>query len=264
MLLTYKSFWKIVAACVTYFFLGSVCIALSAAFGTVEMTLFWLGMVMYALIPIFFFWLRTAEGTSKPLARGYKLLRRELRPAAFLAEYETLKSSPKLMLCRPSAKLLELVAMAEHLLGHTERALSAVDEMIAASPKKKQTYAKMVKVSYLFDAGQNDEADALFFELRRGKPDMLSQALANAILEGDRAKAIGDDKTYEESCLRRLNCPFPKPDNLGRLVLHFNLAELYEKRGEVTDAVEHYRDCAENGVETALREKAIAALQGLT
>lgn len=265
MLLTYKSFWKIIALCLGYFFLGSVSIALSVVtlVNTPDLTLFWLGIVLYALCPVFFFWLRAAEGKGKPLSRAYKLMRRDLRPAAFLAEYEALKNSPNLMICRPSVDLLQAVAVAEHLLGHADRALDVVEQMIATAPKKKLNYAKMVKVSFLFDAGRAEEAEALFFELRREKLDLLTQALANAIMVGDRAKAIGDYKTYEESRLRQLGSTFPKLDNLGRLVLHFGLAEVYEKQGKLDAATEHYRYAAENGGETAIREDAAAALARL-
>lgn len=265
MLFTYKSFWRIFAMCIVYFFLGSISLALSVAFsfGTPDLTLFWLGISLYALIPIFAFWLRSAEGKGKPLALGYRLLRRDMRPAAFLAEYEALKNAPDLMICRPSTDLLQMVAVAESMLGHTDRALATVEEMIATAPKKKLTYAKMVKVSFLFVAGKIEEAEALLFTLRTGKLDILSQTLASAILEGDRAMAIGDYKTVEASRLRQLDSRFPKLDNLGRLAVHYDLAEIYMKMGNTESATLHYRFCAENGGETVLRENAIAALEWL-
>ena len=79
----------------------------------------------------------------------------------------------------------------------------------------------------------------------------------------DRAMAMGDYKTVESYCIGALENSFPRLDNLGKLVTHFKLGEVYEKLGDTKNAVTHYAYCAEHGGETALCSAARVALINL-
>ena len=87
--------------------------------------------------------------------------------------------------------------------------------------------------------------------------------MVDAILKMDRAMAMGDYKTVEMFALKTLDRPFPKPDNLENLMLHYALGEAYEKMQDSENAAKHYQYCADNGGETALKTASIAALQRL-
>ena len=78
------------------------------------------------------------------------------------------------------------------------------------------------------------------------------------------AKAAGcHANTVEMFALKTLDLPFPKPDNLENLMLHYALGEAYEKMQDSENAAKHYQYCADNGGETALKTASIAALQRL-
>ena len=73
--------------------------------------------------------------------------------------------------------------------------------------------------------------------------------------------AMGDYKTVEAYNLNALQRSFPKLDNLGKLVVHYKLAEVYEKLEEKNKSIIHYQYCADFGGETAIKTSATEKLQ---
>ena len=266
MLLTKKSLWKIWLVAILYFVLGSACIGLAivSSLLQIETKILYLGIAVYAFCPLIVLWGRYAEGKGKLINLGRKLVRLELNPAEFIKRYEALKNSADLVLYEPCLEVLQFVAAAYDLLGNREAALSTVEEMVAASSKKRKTFAKLFKASVLFDYGMTDEAEALFSEARGEKQDLACQALTDAILKGDRAMAMGDYQTVVFHKLKLLEQSFPKLDPLGKLVVHHGLAKAYEKLGDTEKARLHYRYCVENGGDTDVRISAQAAIERLS
>ena len=266
MFLTKKSIVKIVFAGVLYFLFGSISLASGVYFNTQginKSSLFIIGIVLYLLCPLFVLWGRYAEGTGKFLNRCNKLLREELKPAEFIREYEELKKSPDLVVCKPGVDTLVFVALAYDCLDEREKALAAADAAVSIAKKKLKKRAILIKVSLLFCYGRVDEAEAIYDEAKSTKSDPISLSFIDMIQNTDRAKAIGDYKTVVNYNLRRLEQKFPKLDNLSDVVLRYSLAEAYEKLGDTENAVTYYRYCAERGGETAMKSSAKAALERL-
>lgn len=264
MFLTKKGLIKILVMAISYFTLGSLLILLSfhlSENGSPDRLLLILGIVMYPLCVLFVFWGRYAEGKGKLVSLGYRLLRRDLKPAEFIRRYETLKNADNLIVKKPSVEVLQLVAIAYNALDDAENALAAANEMIGVAGAKKKTFANLFKAALLFSYGDFDEAEALFNENRKDKPDIVSAALADGILKDDRAWAMGDCKTVEAYNLSLLNRTFPKLDNLTRLIANYRLGEVYEKLNETEKAVSYYKYCAAYGGETAIKASAEAKLE---
>jgi tetratricopeptide (TPR) repeat protein len=267
MFLTRKGIFKIAAMSIIYFLLGVCFFALAgvSAYFQIDVKAWHirLGAIACLVAVLLVFWGRYAEGKGKWLNRANKLVRNELRPAAFIGEYDALKNSPDLVVGKPSMELLQALTTAYDLLDDRENALATVNEMIAIAPPKRKTYARLLKASMLYSYGYVQEGEAFFNEARSGKCDFLCIALIDTILKSDRAMAMGDYKTAESHALKALAQGFPKPDPLMRLFFHFRLGEVYERMDEPTKAVPYYQYCAAHGGETALREAAVAALERL-
>ena len=265
MFLTKKSRLKILLMVICYLVLGSLCIALSITSDLIWMdsVIFYIGIILYALCPLLVLWGLYAEGKGILINFGNKLVRNELKPAEFIKYYENLKNSPDLIVNKPSIEVLNLVSTAYELLGDKEHSMQIVDEMLLIAGEKKKNLVKLIKVSHLFDCGKIEEAEMLFEEVRSLKMDFVCQSLADAILKTDRANALGDYKTVEVYNLNRLEQSFPKLDNAGKLVVNFSLGEVYEKMGDNEKAIKHYRFCAENGGETAIKDAANTAIEKL-
>ena len=266
MFLTRKSFLKILIMATCYFILGSISISLWAVFnsmGIKENFLLILGIIVYLLCVLVIFCGRYAEGKGKLINLGNRLVRNELRPAEFIRAYEVLKKSNKLVINKPSIEFLQLVAIAYDSLDDRENALATVNEMIDVASDKRKVLANLFKTSFLFSYNKNEEAESLFDEAQKQKLDFMCQSLVDAILKSDRAMAIGDYKTVEMYNLKMLERPFPKIDNLGKLVVHYKLGEVYEKLQNKEKAVTYYQYCATYGGETAIKESAIKKLQDL-
>lgn len=264
MFLTKKSFRKILIMAICYFLLGSISIALWFVFngmGINENFLLILGIIVYLLCGLMISWGRYAEGKGKLINIGNKLVRNELKPSKFLNEYETLKNSNDLIINKPSIEVLQLVAVAYDSLDQREKALETVDEMILVASEKKKAFANLFKVSLMFSYDKKEEAEILFHEIQKQKLDIISKSLVEAILKSDRAMAMGDYKTVEIYSLSMIQRPFPKLDNLGKLVLHYKLGEVYEKLQEKDKAITYYRYCVDFGGETAIKTSAIDKLQ---
>ncbi len=156
-----------------------------------------------------------------------------------------------------------MVAVAFDSLDDRENALATVDEMIDVASDKRKAFANLFKISFLFSYNKNEEAELLFDEVQKQKLDFMCQSIVDAILKSDRAMAIGDYKTVETYNLKMLERRFPKLDNLGKLVVHYKLGEVYEKMQDKEKAVAYYQYCATCGGETAIKESAIGKLQDL-
>ena len=265
MFLTKKSVVKIALMAILYFLIGSVSIAFGVCFnllGLYDSSFFVIGIILYLICPLIVLWGRYSEGVGKVVARFNKLVRRELKPAEFIKEYEELKASPKLVVCKPRYDLLGCLCVAYECLDDHESALSVAEEAISVAGKKKPR-AMLLKVSLLFSCGKTEEAESLFDEVKQMKLDLISQGIVDMIRKGDRAMAIGDYKTVVDFNLVRLEQKFPKLNNLGNLALRYTLAEAYEKLGDTENAVTYYHYCAEHGGETAIKTTAQTALERL-
>lgn len=265
MLLTKKNIAKIAFMVILYFLLGSFSFAAGIYFYSLGMhgkELFIIGAVVYALCPLVALWGRYAEGTVKMLNRYNKLVGQQLKPAEFIKEYEDLKASPELVVCKPGYNLLGCLCAAYECLDEHERVLEVADEAISVAGKKKSR-ALLLKASLLYSCGRVDEAERILEEVERSKPDLVSKGMIDMIRKGDRAMAIGDYNTVINTSLVRLEQKFPKLDNLAEVALHHVIAEAYEKLGDTENAVTYYHYCAEHGGETAYKATAASALERL-
>lgn len=265
MFITKKSRLKILLIGIAYIIVASFCVVSSVYLASLgeENKLWCLGVALYILCPLIVLCGIYAEGKGKLVNLGNKLVRNDLNPREFIAHYENLKSSPDLVVNKPSLEVLLMVLAAYEALDDKERIFATLDEMLLIAKDKKKSFVKLLKASCLFDNGKIDEAEALFSEVSSSKTDFLCVALSDSILKTDRAKAIGDYKTAEVNLLKRLEQKFPKRDNLSNLVLYFNLAEIYEKTADIEKAVSYYEYCVQNGGETAIKASAKEALERL-
>ncbi len=266
MFLTKKSFKKTLILTIAYFLLGNICVIFSLLFyamGAPAEPLFVLGIIVYILCGLVFWAGRFAEGKGKLINLGNKLVRKELRPAEFIDHYIALKNAPDLVVKKPDVDVLALVAVAYDCMNDQENVLATVEEMVAVAPEKKKAYANLWKVSYMFSYGKKDEAEKLFIETQKMKLNMMSKVLADGIMKGDRAMAMGDYQMVEINNLQLLERGFPKLDPLGKLIAHYILGEVYEKMQDPEKAVFYYQYCAAHGGETAIKNSAIERLQNL-
>ena len=251
---------------ICYFALGSVNIGLGIFFeniGIESKLLLWLGIICFLLCIFFALWGRYAEGKGKLINLGHKLVYKELKPAEFIKEYELLKNSQDLVVNKPSIEVLHLIAVAYDSLDDKENALMTVEEMTAIASKKKKAYVSLIKASFLFSYGKTEEAEILFTETQKFKLDIMCNALVNAILKCDRALALGDYKVAETYNLQMLERKFPKLDNLGKLIIHYKLGEIYEHLEKKDKAFSYFEYCANYGGETAIKTSAEEKLRCL-
>lgn len=265
MFLTKKGLRKILIMAVCYFVLGSACILSAIAFADigVDAEMLVLGAIVYVLDIILVFWGRYAEGKGKLINLGNKLVRKELRPAEFIREYDFLRNSDDLVIKKPSPEVLLFLAVAYDSLDDRENCLAAVDEMIAVASEKKRTWALLMKASVLFSYDKKEEAEQLFIEAQRFRLDLMSKTLRDNIMKSDRAMAMGDYKTAEAYNLELLERSFPKVDNLTKLIAHYTLGKVYENLHDDEKAVSYYSYCAELGGETAIKASSKAAIERL-
>lgn len=249
---------------ICYFLLGTISIVLWIVFNSIgihEKFLLILGIIVYFLCVLMIFWGKYAEGKGKLINLGNKLVRNQLKPAEFIRQYELLINSDDLIIKKPSVEVLQLVAIAYDSLDDRDKAIVTVDEMINVASEKKKVFANLFKTSFLFSYNMKEEAEELFDEMQKQKLDIMSAGLVDAILKSDRAMAMGDYKTVEAYSLNALQRSFPKLDNLGKLIVHYKLGEVYEKLEEYNKAIAYYQYCADFGGETAIKTSAIEKLQ---
>ncbi len=266
MFLTRKGLGNILLRAICCFVLGSICVLLAWALRDVPSDaniLRILGAISYVFCLLAIACGYYTESKANLFNSGNKLVRTALRPADFVKAYETLDNDQTLVVKKPDIEVLHLLAIAYCLLGEWEKELYVIHQMIDVASDKKKSFANLVKVSFLFTHNKAEEAETLFNETQKQKLDFICSGLVDAILKMDRAMAMGDYKTVEMFALKTLERPFPKPDNLEKLMLHYKLGEVYEKTKEFQKAETHYRYCADNGGETVLKTTAMEQLQYL-
>ena len=267
MILTKKGLLKILLVAFLYLIIGGGCIATGIVFvgkGINSKPLFSLGGIALFIGALGTLFGRYAEGKGILLNLSLTLVRKELKPAEFIKEYERLTSSDDLIVNKPGVDVLNQLAVAYYALGDNASCLATVDKMISVARGKARGFAMLVKSSFLFSLGEHDEAERLFCEAQSMKLDFLGKFLADQILKGDRAIAIGDYRLAEAHNLKKLNDTSPALDNLGKLTVHHTLGEIYEKMGEGGKAITHYSYCVENGGETVMRATAKDAVERLS
>lgn len=262
MLLTKKSCKKIAIHVMETIF---VCILWLILFGFPESVVLWAifgSAVVILCLAVVIVGVYT-DGAIQWSALGKRLLRHELKPKEFIRWYENLKASGELVIHRPSAGFLEMLACAYEISGDREHALTIYDEMIAAASKKYKPIARLLKASALFCCGRSEEAETLLQEVRKQAPDDTGSKLMETVLKYSRAMAMGDYETVEAFALQRLVQTSPPLDNLGVLACHYDLGTIYEMLDEREKAIPHYRYCVEFCGETVFGENAKAALERL-
>ena len=266
MFLSRKRLARVLLWPICYISIGGICLWLGMRFSALGVgvgSLFTVGAIACVLgvliIPVSYY----NESKAKVINLGNKLVCHELRPAEFINVYEALRKSEDLLVNRPSIDILQLAAIAYDASGDRENSLATVDELVAVAGEKKKTYANLIKVSFLFGNGKADEAEKLFAQTQKNQLDIMCKTLSDAIMKSDRAMAMGDYKIVEAFALQRLSQSVPKLHNLGKLVTHYQLAEVYEKMQDPVKAATHYQYCVSNGGETALKASAGAALERL-
>ena len=267
MILTKKSIIKIALIVAAYWVLGGGCIALGLLFRSIgfvgDRALLWLGGIALGVGVLLIFWGRYAEGEGILVNSGNRWIRKELKPAEFIRQYENLQSSGSLVVNRPGVYVCYLLVLAYDCLNEKEKTMAAADAMIAVAGKKKKAFASLIKVSILFSEGETEEAEALFAEVQKQKLNFLCRTLVDSIVKSDRAMAMGDYKLVEAYNLGLLSRSFPKLDPLGTVLVHYRLGEIYEKLEDKEKALPYYRYCVENGGELALRMAAAEAIERL-
>ena len=264
MFLSKKRLLKILITAIVCLVVGNFCIAMYILFATMKVeakALLVLGIIAYLLCILSVFFGRYAEGKAILINLGNTLVRKELKPAEFIKHYEALKNSTDLVIKKPSIEVLRLVTTAYYVLNDRENVLETVDEMLSVADEKKKAYVNLMKTSFLFSYGRKEEAESLFIETQQVKLDFMCKSLTDNILKTDRAMAMGDYKIAEAENLRLLEQTFPKLDNLGKLIVHYQLGEVYEKLNDNEKAVLHYQYCVNHGRETAIKQSAKAAIE---
>ena len=264
MFLTKKSLRKILIMAICYFMLGSISVVLWAFFNSMginENFLLILGIIVYLLCVLIFFWGRYAEGKGKLINLGNKLVRNELKPAEFIKQYEVLINSDELVINKPSIDVLRVALLAYDLLDDRENALKTVNKMIHVTSNKEQDLAKLLKSAVLFSYGEIQEGELLFNEMQNKKLNIVCSGLIDIILKSDRAMAMGDYKTAEAYYLKTLARKFPKLDKIEMLISNYLLGKIYIKLQDTDKAIKYYEYCANFGGETAIKESAIEILQ---
>ena len=142
MFITKKSRLKILIIGIAYIVVASLCVASSVYLVSLgeENKLWCLGVVLYILCPLIVLCGIYAEGKGKLINLGNKLLRDDLNPKEFIAHYENLKSSPELVVNKPSFEVLLLLVSCYEMLQDRENSLATLDEMLLIAKDKKKNY----------------------------------------------------------------------------------------------------------------------------
>ena len=260
MFLNKKALTKIWLLVGGYLLVATFCFLNGIVFAIFEMecTIFFiLGSLCLVLTPLFYKLGRYAEGKGKLISKGNRLVFHQLRPAEFIRLYEEKRNDPGNVISKPDYDVLQLLLTAYDAQGDKNRALETVEQMITIAPAKKINVAKLLKASLLFDSGRFDEAEAIYRDVVNGKMDIMSKALADAVMKSDRALALGDDTTAESFSRQALTQTFPKPTPLSMLSAHYHLAGICYRTGRMEEAQEHRKYCIENGGETAIQQDAL-------
>ncbi len=251
MYLTKKQLVKIWAITGLYIAIGIVSLAFFFAFLPYsEAALLIIGLLMLLLSPIIYKVGRYGEGQAKLISKGNKLVLQQLRPAELLRIYEEARNNPDNVVAEPKFDVLQMVLLAYDVLGKTEEALDTLALMATVVPEKKRHLLKGLQASLLYANGKVEEAEKLYTELLNTKLDIMAAAVMNALTNADRAVARGDFATAEAYFNRTLAQTFPKPNPLGVVQTHFNLATIYLTTDRTEEAKTHLDYCIAHGGET--------------
>ena len=248
--------WLLVGA---YLVLASFCFLTAIVFAIFELGYtghIILGCLCLVLAPLSYKIGRYAEGKGKLINKGNQLVSHQLRPAEFIHLYEEKRNDPSNVVSKPDYDVLQLLLTAYDVLGDCASAMETIEQMITIAPAKKINIAKLLKVSLLFDAGRFDEAEGIYRDVLSKNLDMMSKALADAVMKSDRALALGDDTTAESFFRQSLTQKFPKPTPLSTLSAHYHLAGICYRTNRIEEAEEHRNYCIQKGGETVIQQKA--------
>ena len=184
----------------------------------------------------------------------------ELKPAEFLKKYERIRFSDKLVVSKPHPAVLMRAANAYRLLDMEKQLFATLDEMVAVAKPNQKAVVLLYKADYLYAYGRTEEAEKFFAAAQNEKMPKNVKAFSDNIAKCDRAFAFGNYASAEQFCREELAKERPL---LSIMSLHFMLAELCEKTGRETEALEHYNYCAMYGGETCYRTKSIEKLNAV-
>ena len=258
MYLTNKQRRKIRLLTGAYIAIGAISLLAFIVFGPYneDLTLLILGLLMLLLSPVIYKVGRYGEGQAKLINKGNKLVLGQLRPAEFLQIYEETRNNPDNVVAEPKFDVLQMVLLAYDVLGKTEEALDTLALMATVVPEKKRHLLKGLQASLLYANGKVEQAEKLYTELLNTKLDIMAAAVMNALTNADRAMARGDFATAEAYFNRTLTQAFPKPNPLGVVQTHFNLATIYLKTDRTEEAKTHLDYCIAHGGETFFQSQA--------
>lgn len=261
MFLNKKSLTKIRLLAGTYLVLSASCFLIAILFSAWQIEYkshIFLGCLCLVLMPIFYKIGYYSEGKGKLIAKGNQLICHELRPAEFIRLYEEKRDDPTNSITKPDFDVLRQLLTAYDALGDTDSALKIIDQMIQIAPDKKIHEAKLLKASLLFSVGNhNEEAETIYRDVVSGQLNILTKALADAVMKCDRALALGDDATAEIFLKQSLTQKFSKPTPLSRLSAHYHLARICYRANRMEEAEEHRQYCIENGGDTSMQSDAV-------
>lgn len=264
MFLTRKQRNKIRLLIVAYFLFGVVCFAAYYGFGRLEMEanlLYSLGAFSVAFGTVLLLLGNYGEGTGKLVRYGDQMVNRKLQPAQYIRRYQEKRDCPDNVIAKPDFSVLVLLASAYGAVGDKDGELRTLEELYAAAPPKKKTYAKLLKAASLYDAGETEVAERLYTEAIGEKMDAFTRSAADMIVKSDRAMAYGDYATAEAYYKRILSAAFPKPAPLIVVTLKFHLAKICLETDRREEAKEYLSYCVENGGETGMKNEANCILQ---
>ena len=266
MFLTKKSLKKIRTLVAVYYIIGLFCLITHGIFKYFYIEgnfLLILGILCFGLAIVFRSVGRYAEGKGILINQGNKLIFHELCPAEFIRLYEEKKNCAENVVSQLDFDVLQMVFLAYDSMGQTQSALETLDLMLEIAPKKKKTYAKLLKAAELFSIGNVEEGESLYKEALGEKMDLLTKSTADLVLKGDRAMAIKDYIVAESAFKERLTQKFPKNSPLASLTTHYYLAKIYIETGRYEDAKDQLKYCIENGGETSQKADAADLLKSL-
>lgn len=266
MFLTHKSLKRIKFLCGTWIALAVLNVLCAVVFSLFDVEV--KDFIILALVSLLFCFLTRkgmpyTEGKAKLVSKGIKLVRRELRPAEFVRLYEEKKNCPDNAVIKPDVEVLCILLLAYDLLGKSDKVLEVLDEMDSASNEKTKKRVKLIRAGILYDMSMVEEAEAIYGEVASSKLDFATKMSLDAVIRGDRARALGDYVTAEAYFKQNLDASSKNTDPCTLLNCHINLGEIYVAKGEGEKAREHLCWCAENGGETAVKTKAEEMLKNL-
>ena len=264
MYLSKNSLAKIILTATAFLLLGAVffCAAyfISKAGISPKPTLI-LGIVFTSLALLSFPTGLYAEGISKPISEGNRLVKKELDPEKFLLFYNGITDKEKNAVVRHRYDMLELLLISYQLQADKKGAYSAVQLMKEELSGKYRPKAAVHCAELLYDDKEIETADKLLSGAEEKDGGSELYAMADAVRKTARAHALSDYETEEKFYSGLLSATgIFKPDNAAALLAHYRLYDVCKKTDRETEAKAHLQYCAENGGKTAVRRRAKSLL----